>query len=342
MRCMFAIFLFVTSIGFMWGQPVRSVDLSGDRGLTITGFESATDGRIKCTESLPLFSFELNDTTVSALTFTAAAAADSVLWSHLSGIDGSVRIQKDFTRGWKAVLTFRNSSPRKHQISNVVPLGVGRDRVYILSAGPSDYNHRLSRSQLFRPGVGPIGVVLPDNAWELGFCDVKVAPGRSLVAISRRTESGKADVRRFRTILEPGGFVRYELFLDEHAGDWHEGLRMMFQERWLYDLETFDNSLFKRSDLKWARHSYLLLLQFAWDHTYYDAVSGKRGLDDFFTAKDGILGGYDAYMLWPTWPRLGLDQRNQWDMYRDLPGGLKELRRQADFVHNRGAKYFIS
>lgn len=342
MRCMFAIFLFVTSIGFMWGQPVRGVDLSGDRGLTITGFESATDGRIKCTESLPLFSFELNDTTVSALTFTAAAAADSVLWSHLSGIDGSVRIQKDFTRGWKAVLTFRNSSPRKHQISNVVPLGVGRDRVYILSAGPSDYNHRLSRSQLFRPGVGPIGVVLPDNAWELGFCDVKVAPGRSLVAIARRTESGKADVRRFRTILEPGGFVRYELFLDEHAGDWHEGLRMMFQERWLYDLETFDNSLFKRSDLKWARHSYLLLLQFAWDHTYYDAVSGKRGFDDFFTAQDGILGGYDAYMLWPTWPRLGLDQRNQWDMYRDLPGGLKELRRQADFVHNRGAKYFIS
>jgi len=29
-------------------------------------------------------------------------------------------------------------------------------------------------------------------------------------------------------------------------------------------------------------------------------------------------------------------------MYRDLPGGLKELRRQSEFMHKRGEKYFIS
>ncbi|HCA79218.1 MAG TPA: sulfatase-modifying factor protein, partial [Bacteroidetes bacterium] len=256
--------------------------------------------------------------------------------------EGSVRVEKQFARGWKSVLTFRNRSTKRQQISNVVPLGIGRDRAYIISAGPADYNHRLSRSQLFRPGVGPIGVVLPDNAWELGFCDVSVSDGRSLTAIARRTESGKADVRRFRTILEPGGFVQYVVYADEHRGGWRDGLKMMFRERWLYDLETFDNRLFERSDLKWARHSYLLLLQFAWDQDYYDPLTGTYGFDRFFTEQDRVLGGFDAYMIWPTWPRLGLDQRNQWDMYRDLPGGLTELRRQAEFVHGRGSKYFIS
>jgi formylglycine-generating enzyme required for sulfatase activity len=269
-------------------------------------------------------------------------AGDSTRWSHKSGIEGSLRVEKGFARGWKSILTFRNNSASKQQISNVVPLGAGADRVYIISAGPADYNHRLSRSQLFRPGVGPIGVVLPDNAWELGFCDVSVAEGYSLAALARRTESGKADVRRFRTILNPGGFVQYVLYVDQHRGDWRVGLRMMFQERWLYDLDAFDNTLFDRADLGWARRSYLLLLQFAWDHDYYDGQAGAYRFEEFFAAHDKVLGGYDAYMIWPTWPRLGLDQRNQWDMYRDLPGGLKELRRQSGFVHARGSKYFIS
>ena len=47
-------------------------------------------------------------------------------------------------------------------------------------------------------------------------------------------------------------------------------------------------------------------------------------------------------MIWPTWPRLGLDQRNQWDMYKDLPGGLDELRRQVRFARSVGTRYFIA
>lgn len=342
MRKILALVLTLSTCSFLNGQSLRQVQLAVNRGLGVAGFESAASGFVRCGNRLPLFTFELNDSVVSSFSLIAREEGDSIRWSHKSGVEGSLRVEKQFSRGWKSVLTFRNSSTSKQQISNVVPLGVGSDRVYIISAGPADYNHRLSRSQLFRPGVGPIGVVLPDNAWELGFCDISVSGGRSLTAIARRTESGKADVRRFRTILEPGGFVRYVVYADEHRGGWRGGLKMMFQDRWLYDLEKFDNALFERSDLMWARHSYLLLLQFAWDQNYYDPLTGTYGFDRFFTGQDRVLGGYDAFMIWPTWPRLGLDQRNQWDMYRDLPGGLTELRRQAAFVHGRGSKYFIS
>lgn len=323
-------------------QFIKSLGIVAGHGLRVTSYRASDGSRIDCGETLPLFTFELNDSVVSSFSGTAISSGDSLLWWLESGIGGSVRFEKSFDRGRKAVVTFRNISKQKQEVSNVVPLGVAPDHVYIISAGPQTYANRLSRSQLFRPGLGPIGVVLPDDAWEMGFCDVPVTPTRSLTALARRTGSEKADVRRFRTTLEPGGFVQYVFYVDDHRGDWRDGLRMMFQDRWLYDLETFDNTLFEREDLKWVRHSYLLLLQFGWDQNYYDAMKGRYDFYKFIAREDKVLGGYDAYALWPTWPRLGLDQRNQWDMYRDLPGGLTELRRQAAFMHKRGAKYFIS
>jgi formylglycine-generating enzyme required for sulfatase activity len=100
--------------------------------------------------------------------------------------------------------------------------------------------------------------------------------------------------------------------------------------------------MFERKDLQWMKNKYIMLLQFAWDDKYYDYRKQKYTFYSSLTEYDDLTGGYDIFTLWPTWPRLGLDQRNQWDMYRDLPGGLKELRKQADFVHSKGKKYFIS
>lgn len=74
----------------------------------------------------------------------------------------------------------------------------------------------------------------------------------------------------------------------------------------------------KRDDLKWIRNQYLMLLQFAWDDTWYDVSKQKITFDDHFFKYDSLTGGWDIFTLWPTWPRLGLDERNQFDMYRDF------------------------
>ena len=34
----------------------------------------------------------------------------------------------------------------------------------------------------------------------------------------------------------------------------------------------------------------------------------------------------DAALLWPTYPMLGIDDRNAYDMIRSLPGGIDALR----------------
>jgi formylglycine-generating enzyme required for sulfatase activity len=187
-------------------------------------------------------------------------------------------------------------------------------------------------------------VILPDNAWHLGFSDFRINDTLSITALARRDlrDKEKTAIDRWSVTLKPGGWVEYNLWFDIHQGDWHDGLKMMFSERYLYDLAAFDNSYFERKDLQWMKSTYLMLLQFAWDKKYYDAKAKKYNFYSAFSEYDSLTGGYDIFTLWPTWPRLGLDQRNQWDMYRDLPGGLAELKKQAGYLHGKGKKYFIS
>jgi gamma-glutamyl hercynylcysteine S-oxide synthase len=332
----------VTLTAAVDAQDIRSIATKTGKGLTVTGFTGA-DGHVQTLgRPLPLVSFWLNDTLMSSASFTSRAGGDSISWTTPRKIDGTVRITGLQHRGVQIDVTFRNASRDTLALSNVVPLGEDPANVFIRANGPQTQQLRLSRSALFRPGCGPIGVVLPDNAWEMGFCDVALGGGRGLTAIARRQDSASAELRRFRAVLLPGGWVTYRMHIDDHAGDWRDGLRMMFRDRWLYDLETFDTSLFERPDLAWIRKSYLFLLQFAWDQDYYDAIAGQYHFDTFLTHWDRLLGGFDAFMIWPTWPRLGLDQRNQWDMYKDLPGGLDELRRQVRFARSVGTRYFIA
>jgi iron(II)-dependent oxidoreductase len=323
-------------------QTLSSLGLTSDQGVRVHSYTVKSGRKIVLSADLPLFTFLLNDTLQTSAGSAARTESDSVVFSFGSRLAGSVRPEKQFSPGWKSAITLRNTSAETLTVANVVPLGEGADRAYITATGPTTYQNRLSRSVLFRPGSGPIGVVLPDNAWEMGFCDVNASSRGNLVAIARRTGSLGADERRFRTMLPPGASVMYTVYADDHAGDWHEGVRLMFHDRWLYDLGSFNDSLFQREDLTWIRHSYLMTLLFAWDEQYYDRFKGRYGFDRFIGEKSNLLGNYDVFMIWPTWPRLGVDPRNQFDMYRDMPGGLAELKRQAGLMHRTGGKYFIS
>ncbi|HMA54496.1 MAG TPA: hypothetical protein VKT17_08530, partial [Acidobacteriota bacterium] len=312
---------------------LRSVTLSGPRGAetAIAGLTLADGTSAALAAPLPLFSLLVDGrlTTSSALP---------------SGLDFTVAPAAGFGPGARLAVVFRNQGKSKITIENLVPLGQGADRAYVTAGLPNAPPHELDRSQLFRPGLRPVGVVLPDNAWHLGFCSIPVAPdgGLSLTAIARRIKTDKAERTRWASTLEPGGSVEYALTFEAHPGDWRRGLEIMFRERFLYDLERFDDALFKRDDLAWVRRAYLMVLQFAWDRAYYDREAGRYAFDRTLTAWDKLLGPIDIFTIWPTWPRLGLDARNQWDMYRDLPGGLDELRRQVDLSHRLGKKYFIS
>jgi formylglycine-generating enzyme required for sulfatase activity len=115
----------------------------------------------------------------------------------------------------------------------------------------------------------------------------------------------------------------------------------MFRERWLYDMDSFDTTLFDREDLRWIRFTYVLVLRFAWDREYHNARAGASTFEGSLGCFDRLLGKTDGFILWPTWPRLGLDGRNQFDLFADLPGGFDGLRRQAEYARAHGTKFFV-
>jgi hypothetical protein len=200
----------------------------------------------------------------------------------------------------------------------------------------------LARTWLFRPGFQPVRVILPDNAWEAGYSSFTAGNGYSVCAIARRSSIEEGQKQRYKTILPPNAKVVYTVFAELFQGEWQNGLRRIFRDRYLFDLESFNNSLFLRKDLDWIKESYLIILQMAWDREFFDRQTGKYTYAEMLKKDVQLFGNVDVYGIWPTWPRLGLDQRNQWDLYRDLPGGTRQLRNFARLSRLSGTKFFIA
>ncbi|MFO7932443.1 MAG: formylglycine-generating enzyme family protein [Bacteroidales bacterium] len=236
-------------------------------------------------------------------------------------------------------LALKNLSADTLEIENLLPLGPSGNRPYITGHGPPG----LARATLFLPDRGPVGLIVPDNAWEMGFTVAKISPGSGLALLSRRDSWKGAERRRYSTLLHPGGEVRYRIYTEKYAGDPMAGLVRVFRDRWLYDLEQFDDHLYQREDLRWIREDYLAVLQFAWDQDFYSREKASyEPFREFFHRYDPLHGGYDIYAIWQGWPRLGLDHRNQWDLFRDLPGGTDSLRSISGYCKDHGAAFFIS
>ncbi|MBS1489237.1 MAG: SUMF1/EgtB/PvdO family nonheme iron enzyme [Bacteroidetes bacterium] len=241
--------------------------------------------------------------------------------------------------GVKAVIEFHNTSKDTLTLENVVPFGEG-DQAYITGLG----KHALSRTHLFLPGRKPINVIVPDNAWNLGYSALRLNDTLNVCGLVRRerTSAKLSTMKRFETIINPGGSVHYLFYADFYQGHWQEGLRLMFQKRFLYDIENFDESLYERKDLQWMRQSYAIRLLMAWDKEYYNDATGRFMLPDFIRKGKKRYGGDEVVCLWPTWPTLGVDQRNQFDLYNDLPGSLPKIKELADSCRQLGTKFFIA
>ncbi|HJW18370.1 MAG TPA: SUMF1/EgtB/PvdO family nonheme iron enzyme [Flavisolibacter sp.] len=275
---------------------------------------------------LPLASFIVNK---KQYTSSGNESKVSLHWQELAAN----------AHGLRGVLLFTNASTDTITLENVVPFGVSPEHVYITGKG----DHELSRTHLFVPGKLPVNVIVPDNAWDLGYCSVDLKNGQSVTGLVRRNRASikKGTRTRFETILYPGGSVTYNFYAESAPAKWQDALAQIFQDRMLYDVEKFDNSLFEREDLKWIRHSYVMHIMMTWDKFYYDYKDGKFHLNEFVERGKKLYGGDDVISIWPTWPTLGLDQRNQFDLFKDLPGGTKKIHQLSEDLHKQNIKFFV-
>ena len=318
-------------------QSLKSLSIDKRNGVTVRLFEDEQGNTVEHKAPLPLLSFLLDGEKVTTAAATKISGQDQLVFHVAGKVEITYRAEEGFNPGWKGQVTFRNTSENNISLANIVPFGESAGHVYITGKG----NHGLSRTHLFRPGYAPVNVIVPDNAWELGYAGIGLNETLGLCALTRRTAWEKAQRKRFETLLEPGGTVNYDFYADFYQGDWQQGLRRIFQERYLYDVEAFDETLYDREDLHWIRDQYVIHLMMSWDRWFYDRESETYTLPDFIRRGNDLYGGDDIIGIWPTWPVLGLDQRNQWDMFRDLPGGLEKVSALADSCRALGTKFFI-
>ncbi|MBQ4913796.1 SUMF1/EgtB/PvdO family nonheme iron enzyme [Maribacter sp. MMG018] len=319
--------LLISILGLLLASQMNAQNLKdivvSESGKEVDGLIGSLNQKLDLASPVPVVSYEV----------------DGKKGDPHKAITFNVVPDKDFTKGYKAVVTFTNRSADTVALSNVVPLGIENKTVYITGKGD---NH-LSRTHLFRPDRIPVNVIVPDNAWELGYSGTNIDGDLSICALTRRDpESLKnAQAKRFETLVGPGGSVSYVLYAELYKGGWQNGLRRIFQERHLYDVEEFDNSLYEREDLKWIRNAYVIHLIMSWDKNFYDSQKGGYTVNEFLARGRRLYGGDDALGLWPTWPTLGTDQRNQFDLFRELPGGLPKIKQLANEFRKDGTVFFL-
>jgi iron(II)-dependent oxidoreductase len=333
-----ALLLFIFVFSPSYSQSLNNITFSGKAGLFAEKFISTDSSVIVLTKPRPLFSFILNEKLFKSSDTEPAVSENGFSQIFGNMILTSTKTISQGSKGWKCEISFENTGTDTVSISNVVPFSADNGSVYITGQGPWD----LARAYLFRPGFRPVRVILPDNAWELGYLSFDTGNDMSVCGLARRQQTTGGQKKRYETVLPPKAKVNYLIYADIFKGDWQNGLRLMFRDRYLFDLDQFDNKLFEREDLKWIKQSYIIILQMAWDREFYDRQTGKYTYTDELKKWNEQFDNIDVFGIWPTWPRLGLDQRNQWDMYRALPGGTEQLKTFARLSRLSKTKFFIA
>ncbi|WDZ83780.1 SUMF1/EgtB/PvdO family nonheme iron enzyme [Micromonospora cathayae] len=120
---------------------------------------------------------------------------------------------------------------------------------------------------------------------------------------------------------------------------WHRDLRA-----WRADARRavgYDGARYTSPALAWAARSFVCGVVMLWDEDFYDAATGRFTVEEYLATARAEFGGFDAVVLWHAYPRIGVDDRNQFDFYRQVPGGLAGLRSVVDRCRALGVRVIL-
>jgi len=88
----------------------------------------------------------------------------------------------------------------------------------------------------------------------------------------------------------------------------------------------------------WARGAFMQAQAMVEDRFLYDPVAHRYTVDKYLDDLTARFGGIDAVLIWPTYPNMGVDDRNQIDMLAAMPGGTQGVKGMVADFHRRGVK----
>jgi hypothetical protein len=107
-------------------------------------------------------------------------------------------------------------------------------------------------------------------------------------------------------------------------------LRAQWRAQINYSGEVYDKFLPFSPSMFIAPQSHI------YDRFLYDPVAEAWTVDRFLDDLSDRYGGIDGVLLWCTYPNMGVDERSQFDLLEDLPGGLAQFKSVVAQFNARG------
>ena len=105
----------------------------------------------------------------------------------------------------------------------------------------------------------------------------------------------------------------------------------------LADIQYYGTE-YDRPELKWCQRAFVQPQMMVEDRYFFDVEAGKYTVDRYLNDVEKRYGGIDAVLVWAIYPNIGIDNQNQFDQFRALPGGVPALKQMVADFHRRNVK----
>ena len=156
---------------------------------------------------------------------------------------------------------------------------------------------------------------------------------------------------KFITMLESEDQIRNDFILIAPDASFNDTVELMisglsrgwpeaFNKYRTYWQSGYDFSEYDREDLKWFEDTAIHNFVFFFGKEGFDRKKKKIDVDGLLKQGEEF-GGYDTVTIWNQYPRLGVDQRTQWEFHDDFPGGRAAIREAVDKFHEHGVRVLL-
>jgi len=121
-------------------------------------------------------------------------------------------------------------------------------------------------------------------------------------------------------------------------GDWHKAFNWFRKKI----RDEFDFTYYERPEYQAYRKDFTAFHSFIFNHKLYDPVKNKYRIREYLTEVKEEYDGFDQFYFWHAYPRVGVDPRDQFDLFRDLPGGLEGLKELVQTAQSMNTHVYLA
>lgn len=103
----------------------------------------------------------------------------------------------------------------------------------------------------------------------------------------------------------------------------------------------YKGSTYDQTEFAWSTKAFATYFLVPNEVNLYDS-NWNMNIKQCLRKYEENYGGVDIVVLFPTYPQLGFDDRDQFEFYNSMPGGVDGIRRLCEELHKMGKRFMIA